>query len=75
MLKQTHCVPTWAMPSSPAAHSNELTVLQHATSARDEGSTKIVAKADVPDVVPRRIKYVERPSDVPRDMILWCCGR
>ena len=70
MLKQTHCMPTCAIPSSPAAHSKALTVLQHATSARDEGSTKMVAKADVPDVVPNKIKYVESPSDVPRDMIL-----
>jgi len=70
MLKQTHCAPTCAMPSSPAAHSNALTVLQHATSARDDGSTSIVAKAHVPDVVPSKMKYVESPSDVPRDIIL-----
>jgi hypothetical protein len=56
MVKQDHCTPTWAIPRSPAVHSNVLTVLQHATSARDAGRTKIFAKAHVPDVVPRRMK-------------------
>ena len=70
MLKQSHCALTWAMPSSPAAHSNALIVLQHATSAREDGSTRMFAKAHVPDVVPSRMKYVDIPSDVPRDMIL-----
>lgn len=68
-LKQNHCTPTWAMPRSPAAHSNVLTVLQHCTSARDAGRTSILAKAHVPEVVPRRMKYGEIPSDVPRVMI------
>ena len=47
------------MPSNPAKHSNELTVLQHATSAVDAGKTSILANALVPDVVPRRMKYGE----------------
>ena len=64
-LKQNHCTPTWAIPRSPAAHSNVLTVLQHATSARDAGKTSIFANAHVPEVVPRRIKYGEIPSEVP----------
>lgn len=50
-------------------HSNVLTVLQQATSARDAGSIKMVAKEHVPDVVPSRIKYGEMPSELPRLMI------
>lgn len=57
------------MPSNPAKHSNELTVLQHATSALDAGRTRILANALVPDVVPRRMKYGDMPSEVPRAMI------
>ena len=70
ILKQIHCAPTCAIPNRPAAHSNALTALQQATSARDAGRTKMVAKVHVPEVVPSRIKYVEIPSDVPRDIIL-----
>jgi hypothetical protein len=62
-------MPTWAMPRRPAIHSNVLTVLQHATSARETGRVKIFAKAHVPDVVPRRMKYGEMPSEVPLVMI------
>jgi hypothetical protein len=69
-LKQNHCTPTCAIPNNPATHSNVLTVLQHATSARDAGSTRIFAKAHVPEVVPRRMKNGEIPSEVPREMIL-----
>jgi hypothetical protein len=69
-LKQNHCTPTCAIPKSPATHSNVLTVLQQATSAREAGRTRIFAKAHVPEVVPSRMKYGEIPSDVPRAMIL-----
>lgn len=69
IAKQDHCTPTCAMPRSPAAHSNALTVLQHDTSARDAGSTSMLAKALVPEVVPRRMKYGDMPSEVPRAMI------
>lgn len=68
-LKQNHCTPTCAIPSRPAAHSNVLIVLQHATSALEAGKTSILANAHVPEVVPRRIKYGEIPSEVPREMI------
>jgi hypothetical protein len=71
-LKENHCTPSCAMPRSPAAHSNVLTTLQQATSAREAGSTRIFAKADVLEVVPRRIKNGEMPSDVPREIIRWC---
>jgi hypothetical protein len=69
-LKQNHCTPTCAIPRSPATHSNVLTVLQQATSAREAGRTRMFAKAHVPDVVPSRMKYGEIPSEVPRAMIL-----
>jgi hypothetical protein len=75
MAKQDHWTPTCAIPRSPAKHSNELTVLQQATSALEAGRTSIFANAQVPDVVPRRMKYGDMPSDVPRDMIRKCCGR
>ena len=75
MAKQDHWTPTCAIPRSPAKHSNELTVLQQATSALEAGRTSIFANAHVPDVVPRRTKYGDMPSDVPRDMIRKCCGR
>lgn len=68
-LKQNHCAPTCAMPNNPAKHSKELTVLQQATSARDAGRVRMFAKPAVADVVPRRIKYGEMPSDVRRDTI------
>jgi hypothetical protein len=54
--KQDHWTPTCAIPSKPAKHSNELTVLQHATSALDAGKTSIFANAHVPDIVPKRMK-------------------
>lgn len=66
----SHCVPTCAMPNSPAAHSKVLTSLQQATSARDVGRTSILAKVAVADVVPSRTKYGEMPSEVPRAIIL-----
>jgi hypothetical protein len=75
MAKQDHWTPTCAIPRSPAKHSNELTVLQQATSALEAGRTSIFANAHVPDVVPRRMKHGDMPSDVPRDMIRKCCGR
>ena len=68
-LKQNHCTPTCAIPSRPAAHSNVLIVLQHATSALEAGRTSILANAHVPEVVPRRMKYGDIPSDVPRAII------
>ncbi len=55
-VKQPHCTPTCAIPSSPAKHSNPLTSLQQAISARLAGSARIFAKAQVPDVVPSRTK-------------------
>lgn len=68
--KQNHWTPSWAMPNIPAAHSKLLTTLQHATSAREAGRTSMLAKEHVPEVVPRRMKYGEMPSEVPREMTL-----
>lgn len=67
ILKQNHCTPTCVIPNSPAKHSKGLISLQHATSERD--STRIFAKALVPDVVPKRMKYGDMPSEVRRAMI------
>jgi len=69
MVKHDHCMPTCAIPRSPAAHSNVLTVLQQATSAREAGRTKIFAKAHVEEVVPRRMKNGDMPSEVARAII------
>ncbi len=35
----------------------------------------MVAKAQVADVLPRRTKYGDMPSDERRVMMRWCCGR
>ena len=75
MVKQDHCTPTCAIPNNPAKHSNPVTSLQHDRSARLAGSTSILAKAEVPDVVPRRTKYGEMPSDERLEMMRWCWGR
>jgi hypothetical protein len=55
-VKHAHCTPTWAIPNSPATHSNVLVVLQHATSALEAGRTRIFANAHVPEVAPNRMK-------------------
>lgn len=57
------------MPKRPAKHSKELTVLQHATSAREAGRERMLAKPAVAEVVPRRMKYGEMPSEVLREAI------
>ena len=67
--KQLHCTPTWAMPSKPAKHSKLLTSLQQLRSLRLAGKVRILAKAHVPEVVPKRTKYGEMPSDDRRAMI------
>lgn len=71
-VKQDHCTPTWAMPSSPAKQANPLISLQQAMSSRLRGSTNILANWHVPDVVPKRTKYGERPKEERRLMIRWC---
>lgn len=74
-VKQIHCTPSCAIPSSPATQCNVSSSLQQATSCLDCGSSKMLAKADVAEVVPSRIKYGEMPSEVPREMIRKCWGR
>ena len=61
--KHAHCTPTCTTPSKPAKHSKPLISLQHARSARLAGRVSILAKPHVPDVVPRRTKYGEMPSE------------
>lgn len=65
-VKQIHCTPSCAMPRSPATQWNVSSSLQHATSCRDWGRSRMLAKADVADVVPSRMKKGEMPSEVPR---------
>ncbi len=67
--KHAHCTPTCATPSKPAKHSKPLICLQHAKSARLAGNVSMFAKPHVPDVVPRRTKYGEMPSEDRRAMI------
>ena len=74
-VKHDHATPTCAIPSRPAKHSNPLISLQQARSARLVGSARMLANAQVPDVVPSRTKYGEMPSDERREMMRWCCGR
>jgi hypothetical protein len=69
MLKQNHIAPTCAIPSRPAKHSNELTVLQQVTSALDAGSVRMFANPLVAEMTPKRTKYGDMPSEVRRDTI------
>ncbi len=68
-VKHDHWTPTCAMPSRPAKQANPLMSLQHAMSARLLGSTRMFANWHVPDVVPRRTKYGERPKEDRRWMM------
>lgn len=68
-MKQLHCTPICAIPNTPATHSKPLNSWQHARSRRLVGRVKILAKAQVPDVVPRRTKYGERPVEDRREMM------
>jgi hypothetical protein len=54
--KQSHCVPTWRTPSSPAKHARPLISWQQATSWAVDGNTRMLAKAEVPDVTPSSTK-------------------
>ncbi len=74
-VKHDHCTPTCAIPNRPAKQSNPLISLQHATSARLVGRTRMLAKAQVPDMVPKRTKYGDMPSEERRATMRWCCGR
>ena len=67
--KQTHCTPSWAIPSRPARHSNVSTVLQHAMSWREGPTVRMLAKPHVAEAVPRSTHQGEMPSDVPREMM------
>jgi len=35
----------------------------------------MLVKAQVPEVVPSNTQYGDMPSEVPREIIRWCCGR
>ena len=68
-VKHSHCPPSWAIPSIPAAHSRLSISLQQLMAAREGGTVNMFANPAVADVVPRSTKYGEMPSAVPRDMI------
>lgn len=67
--KQTHCTPSCTIPSTPATHSNVSNSLQQPASWTLLGRVRILANPAVAEVVPRRTKYGEMPSEVPREMI------
>lgn len=73
--KQSHCMPTWNTPSSPAKQAIPLICWQQPISWDVLGKTRMFANADVPDVVPRRMKYGDIPKELLRDMIRACWGR
>lgn len=73
--KQSHCMATWNTPNNPAKHAIPLISWQQATSCAVDGNTRILAKADVPDVTPRRMKYGEMPKELRREMMRMCWGR
>lgn len=50
-------------------HANPLMLRQHSMEVLLGGSTMMLAKADVADVVPRRTKYGDNPNEVPRAMM------
>ena len=68
-VKQAHCIPTCAIPKIPATQSNAFNSLQQARSRWLAGKVRIFAKAHVPDVVPRRTKYGEMPSEERREIM------
>lgn len=67
--KQSHWTPSCATPSSPAAHSKVSSSLQQPMALREGPTVKMLANPAVAEVVPRRTKYGEMPSAVPREMI------
>lgn len=67
--KQAHCTPSCTIPSTPATHSKVSSSLQQPASWMLLGRVRMLVKPAVAEVVPRRTKYGEMPSDVPREMI------
>jgi hypothetical protein len=72
MKKEAHCTATWRIPSKPAKQASPLISLQQAASRVLRGRTRILAKAEVPDVVPSRIKYGDIPKELRREMMRMC---
>lgn len=73
--KHSHCMLICNIPSRPAKQAMPLISLQHATSWAVVGKTRIFAKAEVPEVTPRRTKYGDMPKELRRVMIRMCWGR
>jgi len=72
IVKQDHWTPTCAMPNNPATQANSSTWRQHPISSRLFGSTKILANAHVPLVVPSSTNHGDSPYDDRREMIRMC---
>ena len=68
-IKQLHCTPICAIPNTPATHSKPLSSRQQAKSRRLAGMFKMLAKAHVPDVVPRSTKYGDMPVEDRREIM------
>ena len=67
-MKQPHCSPICAIPNNAAAQAPPLTSLQHRTSARLAGRTKILPMAAMDERPPSRTHHGESPSDARREM-------
>jgi len=55
-VKQNHCTPICAIPSRPAMQAKLSLTLQQSTACRLSESRQMFAKAEVAEMVPRRIK-------------------
>lgn len=74
IAKHVHCVPTCATPIDAAKQLNPpIPLPQHPSTPHDR--IRIFRNAQVPDVTPKSRKSGEIPSEVPREIMRWCCGR
>lgn len=62
-------MPSWAIPSRPAAHSKVPNSLQQAMSRLEGGTVRMLAKPAVADVTPSKTNQGEMPSEVPLAII------
>jgi hypothetical protein len=69
MQKQDHCIPTCAIPSRPAKQGKPSIWWQQAMSSLLVGSTKMLVKAHVPEVVPSSTNHGDRPNEERRAMM------
>ena len=62
-MKQHHCIPICAMPNKLAAQAKLEISLQQRTSSKLVGSTSILARVHVAEVVPSNMKDGDNPSE------------